>query len=90
MDRTRPEPARRALFTDARGAGMRVTWHAEHHLVVLSLWHGEVCAATFRMPPAEAARLAGFIVEHLGREAARNVEEDQGAMRSKNVRTEDS
>jgi hypothetical protein len=54
------------LFSDARGAGMRVSWHAEDDLVVLSLWREEICVGTFRMPPAGAARLAGFIVEHLG------------------------
>jgi hypothetical protein len=61
---------RRALFTDARGAGLRVTWHAERDLVVLSLWREDRCVGTFRMPVAEAGRLATFLVDHLAREAA--------------------
>jgi hypothetical protein len=62
---------RRALFTDARGAGLRVTWHAEHDLVVLSLWRDDRCIGTFRMPLAEAGRLTAFLTDHLAREQAR-------------------
>jgi hypothetical protein len=64
------EPPRRALFADERGTGMRVTWHAEADLVVLSLWHADACVGSFRLQPEQAARLAAFIVEHLGARAA--------------------
>ena len=57
---------RRVLFSDTRGTGMRVTWHAERDVVVLSLWHDDACAGSFRLEPRDAARLAAFIVEHLG------------------------
>jgi hypothetical protein len=91
MDPPRAAPPRRALFIDDRGAGMRITWRSQRQLVVLSLWHGDVCAATFHMPPDQAARLAGFIVEHLGREAARAGRgAGQGATRSRNSVTDDS
>jgi hypothetical protein len=49
---------------------MRVTWHAEADLVVLSLWHADACVGSFRLQPEQAARLAAFIVEHLGARAA--------------------
>lgn len=66
-----PEPPpRRTLFIDERGAGMRVTWHAERRFVVLSLWHGDTCVGTFRLTVEEAARLAAFLVGHLGSLAA--------------------
>lgn len=65
------EAPRRLLLADARGAGMRVSWHAEEDLVVLSLWREDRCVGTFRMPPGEAATLAAFIVEHLGERAGR-------------------
>jgi hypothetical protein len=81
-------PPPRALFTDERGAGMRLTWHAGRtpsDLLVLSLWRADVCIGTFRMAPAEAARLASFIVDHLGRAAV-----GQGATRSRNSVTEAS
>lgn len=63
-------PPRRTLFVDERGSGMRVTWHAERGFVVLSLWHDDVCTGTFRLQADEAARLAAFIVGHLGDLAA--------------------
>lgn len=61
--------ARRALFADARGAGLRATWHAEHDVVVLSLWRDERCTGTIRLTPAQSADLAGFLVAHLGERA---------------------
>lgn len=61
---------RRTLFIDERGTGMRVTWHADRGFAVLSLWHGDVCAGTVRLPTDEATRLATFLVAHLGDLAA--------------------
>jgi hypothetical protein len=66
---TVPVP-RRALFVDERGTGLRVSWHAERSVTVLSLWHEDVCVATARLPVTDTARLASFLVEHLGRLAA--------------------
>jgi hypothetical protein len=86
MDPITSTPPRRALFTDEHGAGMRISWHSEQHLVVVSLWREDLCIGSFRMPPAEAARLAGFIVAHLGRAAGGR----QGATRSRNDVTADS
>ena len=41
-----------SIFIDARGAGraLRVTWHEDAGLVVLSMWRGNVCTGTFRLP----------------------------------------
>jgi hypothetical protein len=61
---------RRVLFVDERGTGVRVSWHAERHMIVLSLWRDDVCVGTARLPVADAAHLAGFLVDHLGRMAA--------------------
>ena len=46
-----PLPAAGEVFLDTRGAGraLRVSWHAEADVVVLSLWHGGTCSATFRL-----------------------------------------
>jgi hypothetical protein len=62
-------PPRRMLLVDERG-GMRVSWHEEDDLIVLSLWRGETCIGTFRMPPRDAGRLASFIVDHLAERVA--------------------
>lgn len=39
------------VFLDARGNGraMRLTWHHESDLVVLSMWREGTCAGTFRL-----------------------------------------
>jgi hypothetical protein len=55
----------RALFLDDRGA-MRVTAHPDEEMVVLSIWHGAVCRATFRLTPEAADRLAAFLHERAG------------------------
>jgi hypothetical protein len=50
----------RAVFLDDRGA-LRVTWHDDEDEVVMSIWRGAVCRATFRITPEEAERLAEFL-----------------------------
>jgi hypothetical protein len=57
---------RRKLLVDARGVTMRLTWHPEVETCVVSLWHGLVCAASFRLPISEVADLSGFLTTVLG------------------------
>jgi hypothetical protein len=47
-----PLPAVGEVFLDARGGArsLRVSWHDENGLVVLSLWRAGVCAGSFRLP----------------------------------------
>jgi hypothetical protein len=47
-------------------ADLRVTWHADDDLFVLSLWHGDVCVGTAPLGATEAAGLASFLVGRLG------------------------
>jgi len=44
---------------------MRVSWHRDERLVVLSLWQGGACTGTFRMPVEDAARLIGVLAADL-------------------------
>ena len=60
------------LFGDARGRGLRLTWHPDLSLFVLSLWEGERCTGTIQLVPAQAARLVAV----LGEELARSLAED--------------
>ena len=48
------------VFFDARGEDrtLRLSWHPDVDLMVLSLWDGGTCTTTFRLPAAE---LPGFI-----------------------------
>jgi hypothetical protein len=62
--RRRRRPPRLLLPTER--ADLRVSWHAEDDGFVLSLWHGDVCAGTAPLSPAEAAEMAAFLVGHLG------------------------
>ncbi|HET7488712.1 MAG TPA: hypothetical protein VFJ85_12345 [Acidimicrobiales bacterium] len=51
------------VFVDDRGQALRVTWHAEPGVVVLSIWRREECVGTVRLPPDEARRLGAFLAE---------------------------
>jgi hypothetical protein len=66
MDNRRALPTRRDVFLDERETGLRVTWHPEPGLVVLSLWQGDRCVGTFRMPVQDVPRLAGLLAAALG------------------------
>jgi hypothetical protein len=59
MATARPLPATGEIFLDARGDGraLRVSWHYDSDLVVLSLWRDNVCAGSFRLPVDEVPKL---------------------------------
>ena len=52
-----------SIFIDTRGAGraLRVTWHEDDGLVVLSMWRGSICTGTFRMPVEEVPELIDLL-----------------------------
>jgi hypothetical protein len=54
-----------AVFGDARGAGraLRVTWHPETQLLVLSVWRDEVCIATHRLEAADLPQFAHLLTD---------------------------
>ena len=54
-------PRRQVVLVDERGVGLRATWHPERELVVVSIWHGDTCAASFRLGIADAPRLGAFL-----------------------------
>ncbi len=62
-----PFPARGEMFVDARGGGrmLRATWHHEVGLLVLSLWQGDTCTATFRLHAADAPAFLAAIADGL-------------------------
>jgi hypothetical protein len=57
-------PARGDVLLDARGAGraLRVSWHHEGGIVVLSLWHGAVCTGSFRLDKHDVPSLIDALV----------------------------
>lgn len=60
-------PAHGDVFTDARGEGraMRLSWYGDGDLLVMSLWRGGMCVATFRLAREDVAVLVGSLVARL-------------------------
>ena len=67
MATARPLPAIGEIFLDARGGdrAMRVSWHHESEMVVLSLWRDNVCAGSFRLAVDEVPGLIVLLREGL-------------------------
>ncbi|MFC4057011.1 hypothetical protein ACFOWE_01810 [Planomonospora corallina] len=63
MSEVVPLPSFGEVFFDERGQErvLRVTWH--DGTLVLSLWRGEMCTASFRMPLDDVARLVDTLDE---------------------------
>ena len=67
MAQQRQLPRTGAVFLDPRGddRSLRVTWHQESQLVVLSLWRDNVCAGTFRLAADEVPDLIAMLRQGL-------------------------
>ena len=59
MAAARPLPLQGSIFRDARGGdrALRVSWHHESSLVVVSLWRDNVLAGSFRLAVDEVPEL---------------------------------
>lgn len=59
MSFPRPLPATGSIYLDARGGdrALRVSWHHDSGLVVLSLWRENVCSGSFRLAVDEVPQL---------------------------------
>ena len=84
MATARPLPETGQVFLDARGGdrALRVSWHTESGLVVLSLWHGNVCSGSFRLAVDEVPDLIDLLRAGLAEAyvAARDRAERGGAL----------
>lgn len=60
-------PSAGAAFADVRDGGrnLRVAWHPSEEFFVISIWRGEVCAATSRLDRRTASALIATLVDHL-------------------------
>ena len=67
MKPVRPLPAAGSVFFDARGGdrALRVSWHSEAEMVVLSLWRDNVCIGSFRLSVDEVPDLIDLLREGL-------------------------
>jgi hypothetical protein len=60
-------PVRGDILLDARGQGraLRVSWHHEASIVVLSLWKNDGCICTFRLAKQDVPALIRTLVDGL-------------------------
>jgi hypothetical protein len=63
MTAIRPLTVTGDVYLDARGGdrALRVSWHHEAGLVVLSLWRDNVCAGSFRLAVDEVPDLIAML-----------------------------
>jgi hypothetical protein len=63
----RPLPELGSIYLDARGIdrALRVSWHHDAGLVVLSLWRDNVCAGSFRLGVDEVPDLIAMLRDGL-------------------------
>ena len=62
-----PLPSRGDVFLDARDSerAMRVSWHHDQGLVVVSLWRADTCIGTMRLHHDEVPRLIAALAHGL-------------------------
>ena len=67
MGRLVAMPARGEVFADARGEdrAIRVSWHHEGGVVVLSLWRGVMCTGTVRVAAEDVPDLVATLTQGL-------------------------
>jgi hypothetical protein len=67
MAKVIPLPGRGAYFPDARGVDrlLRVSWHPEAGVVVLSVWRDDACVGTIRMPISDVPDLIKTLADGL-------------------------
>jgi hypothetical protein len=63
MTLARPLPRTGGVFLDPRGEdrSLRVSWHPESDVVVLSLWRDNLCVGTFRLAVDEVPDLIDML-----------------------------
>jgi hypothetical protein len=81
MGEVLPLPTVGEIFTDVRGDGrtMRVSFHADRDVVVLSLWAGSMCRGSFRLSTADADRLRGMLDDFQAQAPATEVPQPRAA-----------
>ncbi len=69
MTVARPLPTTGSIHLDARGGdrALRVSWHNEADLVVLSLWRDNICTGSFRLAVDEVPDLIDMLRAGLDR-----------------------
>lgn len=65
-----PLPPRGEWLTDVRsGRALRVSWHTEEGVAVLSTWRDGTCVSSVHLDPEAAAALIGLLAQGLASQA---------------------
>lgn len=77
-------PVAGQVLLDARqgGRALRLNWHDELGLCVLSIWRGDRCAATFQLPRHELPALVTALVQGLAAAPLGSAAEEAGSINS--------
>lgn len=71
---------RREWFVDARGRSLRMTWHEDAQVLVVSIWQLDRCIGTFHLAASDAARLTALGAEVVRAWAERHDEPPGGKL----------
>ena len=80
MAEVSPLPIRGEVVVDARGGAraLRVSWHPEQGVVVLSVWRANTCVGTVQVDPAEVPHLVDILVRGLAASPPSHAVRDAG------------
>jgi hypothetical protein len=62
-----PLPKRGRAFLDARDSArsLRLSWHPDDRVFVISMWHGASCIGTFHLDQTQLSTFIGGFVDQL-------------------------
>lgn len=81
MSDVAPLPVSGTVLTDRRDPGrmLRVSWHGELGVFVVSLWRDERCVGTFQLAPQDAAEVVRAFTDGLSVAATASARGSQSA-----------
>ena len=77
MEQVTPLPSHGTVFFDERdqGRSLRLSYHQDSAVFVISLWRIDLCLGTFRLPAEDAARKPNPLTGRRGAGRHRRVDE---------------
>jgi hypothetical protein len=71
MEQVTPLPSHGSVFFDERdqGRSLRLSYHQDSAVFVISLWRFDLCLGTFRLPAEDAATFVHSLVEPLAEQS---------------------
>ena len=72
MEHVTPLPSHGTVFFDERdqGRSLRLSYHRDNAVFVISLWRFDLCLGTFRLPAEDAAAFVHELVQPLATQSS--------------------